>query len=197
MTRLRAAMNALLSLRFYSQTQPIARMFEDDKRRYLADIARSSHVSMFIETGTYLGKTASLLADVCQRVVTVEIEPSLYERASELFKDRPHVQVLAGDSRDLMPKILADLTEPALFWLDGHFSGGISGGRAEPPITSEIQAILRHPIQDHIVVIDDARLFRGRQGYPQIREIVRLVEKESAYKVALFADLIRIQREDI
>lgn len=196
LTRLRASARALLALRYQAEIQPYNRLFEADKRQYLSELAsRSEVVSTFVETGTYFGKTTQQLAKVCDQVITVEIDQVLYERAVDLFRDDNRVTVLQGDSADVLPKVLAELDRPALFWLDGHFSGGVTGGPKEPPILSELEALLQHPIKDHIIVIDDARLFRGRGGYPRLKTIAAMLQG-TGYVMVIQFDLIRIQRQD-
>jgi hypothetical protein len=188
---------ALLDARFLIQAQEISRMFEAEKRNYLASIANEKKFEVFVETGTYLGETAESLAAICGRVVTIEFDPVLYNRAAAKFSDHPHITVLLGDSGQLLPTVLAELSSPALFWLDAHCSGGITSGHREAPIIRELTSVLQHPVKEHVIVIDDARLFRGRNGYPQLRQIVELVQRTSSYRIGLFGDLIRIQSEDI
>ena len=176
--------------------QPLNRLFEVDKRRYLAALARENdEIDLFVETGTYRGETARLMSEVCDWIISIEIDQALYERAVELFLDNPRVTVMHGNSADLLPDILAEVTVPALFWLDGHFSGGITGGPKDSPILDELRAVLRHPVKQHVIVIDDARLFRGRAGYPRIKDVWALLAG-SGYDMIIQSDLIRIQRRD-
>jgi hypothetical protein len=49
-----------------------------------------------------------------------------------------------------------------LFWLDGHFCGGVSAhGDKGTPILEELNLILSHRVKEHVILIDDARLFNG------------------------------------
>ena len=194
--RLRAWARSLIALRYQSEVQPLNRLFEADKRHYLTELVRRhDEINVFVETGTYLGKTAQQLAKVCDQVVTIEIDRALYERASDLFANDTRVQVLHGDSANLLSQVLDGLDSPALFWLDGHFSGGITGGSKQAPILYELRAIIAHPVKDHIVVVDDARLFRGRGGYPRLTDLVALLHG-SGYDLIVQSGLIRIQRQD-
>ncbi len=196
LTSLRASARSLLALRYQAEVQPLNRLFEVDKRRYLADLARENdEIDLFVETGTYRGETTRLLSEVCDRVISIEIDQALYDRAVVLFEGNPRVTVLHGNSADLLPGILAELDVPALFWLDGHFSGGITGGPKEPPILDELRAVLGHPVKNHVIIIDDARLFRGREGYPRIKDVWALLAG-SGYDMIVQSDLIRIQRRD-
>jgi hypothetical protein len=138
------------------------------------------------------------MAGLVDRCYTIEIDPSLYQRAIVRFKDHPNIVALLGDSQDKLNDILSSLNEPAIFWLDGHCSGGITGGNpAQAPIEAELLAILRHPVKEHVILIDDARFFVGRKGYPSLHRLQRLVTRHSAYSMRLFSDIIRIYRDDL
>jgi hypothetical protein len=44
------------------------------------------------------------------------------------------------------------------------------------PVFAEIRHILSHPVRNHVIVIDDARLFNGTDGYPTFRELRDFVD---------------------
>jgi hypothetical protein len=76
------------------------------------------------------------------------------------------------------------LNERAFFWLDGHYSHSCTvngetlqtGLGSEPtPVLKELAAVLADKRYDHVIVIDDARLFTGREQYPTVKEIRRRV----------------------
>jgi len=82
------------------------------------------------------------------------------------------VEVLEGDSAQVLPGVVARLTEPALFWLDGHYMGPGSGDASDhTPISAEIDSVLHHPVRRHAILIDDARLFVGAEGYPRLDDL--------------------------
>lgn len=57
-----------------------------------------------------------------------------------------------------MPQIVAELGHPALFWLDGHYSGGgTAKGKQETPISLELRAVLDAPASVRVFLIDDVR----------------------------------------
>jgi hypothetical protein len=67
---------------------------------------------------------------------------------------------------------LKSLDVPCLFWLDGHYSSGVTAlGDKETPVEQELRTILRHPVPGHVVLIDDARLFVGEGDWPTISTI--------------------------
>jgi len=78
-----------------------------------------------------------------------------------------------GDSEQLMTGLIADLDQPALFYLDGHYSGGQTGkGQHEIPVVKEVEAILRDAPNGSFVIIDDARSFGRLQDYPPLLDFL-------------------------
>jgi hypothetical protein len=93
--------------------------------------------------------------------------------------------VVCGDinPREGLPisATLARLSEPACFWLDAHFSGeGTARGAADTAICGELEAILKHPVRGHVILVDDARYFRGKSGYPSLDELLAWVRQIGA-----------------
>jgi hypothetical protein len=149
---------------------------------------------IFIETGTLTGATLDSIARLpgvyCY---SIEIERRLFNRAKNVFRGRPNIELILGDSALALPPLLEKLAEPALFWLDGHYSGGTSGrGPLDTPISTELDAILAHPRKDHRILIDDARMFDGRNGYPRLSELLARFDDHPCYRATVSADIIRI-----
>jgi hypothetical protein len=163
------------------------------KKRVLLSYARDFGLRTFIETGTFLGDTTAAVRPHVDRVVTIEISSDLAEQARTRFASHTNVQVLEGDSGKLLPAILDELREPALFWLDGHYSGGITArGDEDTPVRTELHAILEHPVRKHVILIDDARDFRGG-AYPTVGEVAEIVRSHpSGYDFDVRDDIIRL-----
>src|SRR5215470_15285010 len=83
-----------------------------------------------IETGTYRGRGTRLLADVFPRVTTIEVAPQLARAAAASLASLAHVDVVGGSSADVLPGLI-DPVQPTLYWLDGHWSGGETGGAGD------------------------------------------------------------------
>lgn len=149
---------------------------------------------VFIETGTLTGATLDRIARVpgvfCY---SIEIETNLFRRARNVFRGRSNIELILGDSAMALPPLLDELAQPALFWLDGHYSDGATGrGDTDTPIAAELEAILGHRRKDHVILIDDARLFDGRGGYPRLSELLARFEGHPHYRACVSADIIRI-----
>jgi hypothetical protein len=80
--------------------------------------------------------------------------------------------VLQGYSGNVIDRVMKEVSEPVLFWLDAHYSGGITTrGELNSPILAEPDIILAHPIKNHVILIDDARDFTGKGRYPTVPQL--------------------------
>lgn len=118
-----------------------------------------SEVNSFIETGTYLGNTAYWSSQKFGQVITLEYSTEMYQQATQKYGNVENIKFLQGDSRVLLQEIVSSLKQPSMFWLDAHWSGGQTYGEEdECPLLEELEIINASPY-DHIILIDDARLF--------------------------------------
>lgn len=162
------------------------------KRGTLQYLLKKHHIHNFIETGTYRGETTASIAPYVQKVYTVELSVALHAAAVEQFAQTPHVICLHGDSGDLLAGILEELEEPALLWLDGHYSGGITAkGSEHSPILRELQHISTSTHANaHVILIDDARCF-GANGYPTVDFVKQWFQQHMPnHVVRVYRDMI-------
>jgi hypothetical protein len=146
------------------------------KQQVLREHAARFELRTLVETGTYLGDTLDALLDDFEELISIELDPRLARDAQGRFRHRRQVTVLQGDSGALLPGILKELTAPALFWLDAHYSGGITAhGPENSPLERELQCILESPLL-HAVLVDDARLLGLFDGYPPQKRLAELGE---------------------
>jgi hypothetical protein len=114
----------------------------------------------FVETGTFLGKTTEVARHIFEKVYTIEVKEDLYKKARNKFIPYPNVTCYLGDSSLLLEDICITLDKPTCFWLDGHYSAGITGmGTKEVPLYEELDLIMQHCKVPCIILIDDCRLF--------------------------------------
>lgn len=95
----------------------------------------------------------------------------------------------------MLPPVLANVKETCLFWLDAHYSGGITfKGSIETPISKELNLILSHP-EEHIILIDDARNFVGKEGWPSLELLRDIVNRRrTGWVFEVRDDIIRIHK---
>lgn len=129
----------------------------------------ASRVSNLIETGTFEGDMIEAQRQRYARIVTIEKADGLYAAAEKRFAPFPHISVVHGDSSEVLPDAFSLCEGSAVFWLDGHYSGGVTAGEnGDPPILRELAMIAKRRDRRDVILIDDARLFGWRRGYPPI-----------------------------
>lgn len=135
--------------------------------------------SIWVETGTFLGLTTQLLAKHATYVYSIEPDQKLFSRACTLFSQCGNVEILNGTSEEVFPTLLPRIKGNVNFWLDGHFSAGITfKGAQETPILDELECISRN-IDNFgriCVLVDDIRCFNPRlpeyAAYPSLDTLV-------------------------
>jgi hypothetical protein len=140
----------------------------------------------WIETGTFMGDTTSILSKVAKTVYSIEPDPTLFSKAEERFSNTSNVKIIKGLSEDVLPKLLPAIRGNICFWLDGHYSGGITfKGPQDTPIIHELVAIGQNIAQmDKVVVlVDDVRCFDPRNSefsaYPPVDVLVDWARKHN------------------
>lgn len=164
------------------------------KEEMIRDYAKTFHTEVLIETGTYLGDMIHAMKKSFTRILSFELDEKLAAQARERFAGDKHIEIIQGDSGKLLGDYLGTIKEPCLFWLDGHYSGGITAkGSLETPIKNELQFIFSHPVAGHVILIDDARCFTGENDYPTIAELQHFVKAQKPdLKFSVDTDVIRI-----
>ena len=154
------------------------------KRTVLQRIGGSGGI--WVETGTFLGDTTALLAKSAEMVYTIEPDTNLFQMAQKRFKRNSKVTTINGLSEKIFPQLLPKLRGKVIFWLDGHYSGGITHkGPKDCPIQEELQCI-----EDNlfcygsvVVLIDDVRCFdpsiKEYSDYPEINYLVDWARKNN------------------
>jgi hypothetical protein len=146
------------------------------KQRILREAGREHDCRVLVESGTYLGGTLLSNHRNFERLVSIELGEQLWRQALVRLRHLHNVTLLQGDSATRLGEVIATLSQPAVFWLDAHYSGGITAmGDAETPIAHEIRLIVDAPqLAGSVVLIDDARLF-GEGDYPSVEEVRALI----------------------
>lgn len=145
------------------------------KHQLILEMAERFSIRVLVETGTNHGDTVSAALRRFTTIYSIELMPQLWESAQRRFARQPRVKLRLGDSARELPLILDELSEPALFWLDAHYSGrGTARADKDTPVGQELLAISEHRIRDHVILIDDARLFDGTNAYPTLEGCRRM-----------------------
>ncbi len=173
------------------QTGPAPHLY---KQELLQDFAKHYKLKTLVETGTFLGLMMEAQLPYFEHLISIELDYDLYRAALERFEKHSKVRIIHGDSGEVIHKVVPELNEPTLFWLDGHYSGGFTAkGKSECPIYGELESILTSPL-NHVILIDDARCFNGTNDYPTISELETYIQKyKPRMKVKTENDVIRVE----
>jgi len=152
----------------------------------------------FIETGTYHGSTCVWAASCFDNVTTVEYCRELYDATIARHGNIQNINFIFGDSRSVLRTIVPNLTRPAVFWLDSHWSGGETYGENDQcPLIGEIHLIQKSKYA-HFIFIDDARLFMSPpprphriEQWPSIDEVIEALKSSShKYYIVIVEDVL-------
>jgi hypothetical protein len=143
----------------------------------------------WVETGTYKGDTSALLASHAKMVYTIEPAEQLYLDARERFRDTSNVEVINGMSEQVFPTLLGRLNGPVNFWLDGHYSTGVTfQGPKDCPLVEELDSIEKNlkNFSQVVILIDDVRYCANPEvhqfsGYPKLDVMVEWARKNGLF----------------
>lgn len=163
------------------------------KQMAIEEYKNKFHTEILVETGTYLGDMVAAQRDQFKKIYSIELSEKLFNKAQKRFKVHLHIKILHGDSGKVLNKLMNEVDRPALFWLDGHYSHGMTAkGEKECPVPEELDTIFKSSLP-HIILIDDARLFNGTHDYPTIEQIVEIIRSNNRqYLVEIKDDIIRL-----
>ncbi|MEM2772756.1 MAG: hypothetical protein QXR88_02810 [Candidatus Pacearchaeota archaeon] len=164
------------------------------KVELIKKIAKQKNFKIFVETGTYLGDTIDQIKYEFREIFSIEIDKKLADYAAKRFRSFKHIKIINGDSRLELPKIIENINEPILFWLDAHYSGGITAKSDKNPLLYELEYILDNWKCGSLILIDDVRLF-GTDEWPTMDEIKNLISKfNSRFKTVIINnDILKIE----
>lgn len=164
------------------------------KERTIRDYAEKSGVRILIETGTYYGEMVEAMKPYFDQIFSIELSKELYENAKKKFAGDERIEIIHGDSGIELGKLLGRIDDPALFWLDGHYSAGVTArGEKDTPIYEELTHIFNSKQRGHVVIIDDARCFGADPAYPSIEELCDFIRsRRPDANIGIENDSIRI-----
>lgn len=149
------------------------------KQHFVTSMGDKYRLKSLVETGTYLGEMVQAQIPYFDKIISIELSDDLAAKAKIKFTNENKVLIVHGDSGKELNKVLETVSQPSIFWLDGHYSEGITAlGEKVTPIFDELIAIFRGKKLNHVLLIDDARLFNGSDGYPTFKELEKFLIKQ-------------------
>ena len=163
------------------------------KQRAVIDYARKFGLRTLVETGTYYGEMVAAVKNHFERVYSIEYDPALAQRAVGRFERDSRVKILEGDSAVVLPQLLKSLAAPALFWLDAGYWGWDQLHRDPERLSVEVESVLSHPVKNHVILMDDARMLNGQNGALTFAEFQsRVAARFPDRAIELRHDIVRI-----
>ena len=169
-----------------------------EKQTLITRKARELGLKVFVETGTYLGEMIEAQRPHFNKIISIELNTELFRAARTKYSGEPQIQLFQGDSGIVLHDAVKELDEPALFWLDAHYSrGDTAGGDADAPILKELSCLTARNQPRDTILIDDARLFGPKSGYPKLKVIRQFAAQHwPEHFCAVETDVICIQPRD-
>ena len=128
--------------------------------------------SIWVETGTYLGYTTKFLSENFRYVHSIEPSKKCLRIARRNLRFSKNVTLHEGTSELCLESICSSLKGDICFWLDGHYSEGITfKGVVDTPIVFELETIKKYlsNFSNTVILIDDIRLSHIEKGkYPSL-----------------------------
>lgn len=156
--------------------------------------------AVFVETGTFRGDSLEIAQPYFSRCLSIELSPEHHAAAHKRFEKTANVEVLLGNSADVLYVHKPVLSkQPIFFWLDAHWcvAENTAGQKSQCPLLAELRAIeTLH--SGSAVLIDDARLFltappapHDASEWPDFESVLGALKRLSAnHVVACFNDVI-------
>lgn len=122
-------------------------------RSLLGSVLEKYPAEYFIETGSYTGGgIGAALKMGYNNVISIEYDSVLYNACVRIYGKLDNVTLVNGDSATELEKVLENINNKALIFLDAHFMD-------HNPILQELDAIKNCKYKQHIIMIDDRREF--------------------------------------
>lgn len=172
------------------------------KQCIIVDWAAQGHLTTLVETGTCHGAMCKAVANHFDSIHTIEMHQPNYRHATIKLKPYEHIKTYLGDSAEVLRELVVEIEEPALFFLDAHYSGGgTARGEIDTPVLEELRIIASRKQDEDIVIVDDRRLFKGEAfhtedyaDYPTEEQLLEIVCTEfSNHHMISFGDSFIIE----
>lgn len=136
----------------------------------------------FLETGYYMGSGVHRAIQAgFEKIFSIEISSIHVKNGKKHYEDNillGQVEIINDDSRNLYETIKQYPNKRFLFFLDAHADQSIEHERSvNCPVLEELEAIKKHPIKDHVILVDDMRLFRSQSAWARDILVDKIVEE--------------------
>lgn len=139
----------------------------------IGELARQYNLKVFVETGVGNGDgVIEAQKHPFEKIISIEIMPVQVQRMREKFKNDPRVEIVEGNTLEILPKILEQYQDNICFWLDAHFPGADIGmgrhddesidDRTRLPLEEELFMIRDKRKGKDVILFDDLKIYRNQ-----------------------------------
>ena len=123
----------------------------------LSEYAKTYNI--FIETGTHKGDgVKKAMKAGFHEIYSIELDTERFTNCKKMFENDHHVTIIHGDSGTELPKLMNNIDEPCVLWLDAHYcADGAEISDKWTPIKEELDTLQNHSVNTHMILIDDYR----------------------------------------
>jgi len=151
---------------------------------------------VLVESGSYRGEMIGACRYDFDEIYSIELSQHYFDKCCERYGDVENVHLVLGDSAKCMAGIVAGLGGKAIFWLDGHWSGGATVKADDgvvTPVLDELTMVLGDGRFRHVVLIDDAREFGKTDGWPSRNELIdHILKLRGDAVIDVIDDIVRV-----
>jgi hypothetical protein len=144
----------------------------------ILNILKKNNLTIFVETGTFKGKTAVAASPFVKKVYTLEAGINYYENLSKIFSKYKNIYLVKGKSQDHLKRVISmEKNNNKLIYLDAHWSGSDTFKQSDEihsALNNEINILNSTRDKWKFILIDDVRHINGKNGYPTVNKIYQL-----------------------
>ena len=136
---------------------------------------------VFVETGTNTGDGIRLaLKAGFAEIHSIEVSGPLYEFARKKFYYYDNVRLHQGDSSRALEYVIRGIDKRITFWLDAHANNlNAIADYNKTPMLEELEAISKHPVKNHTIIIDDVDDFgQYGTGLEEVTNILKAINED-------------------
>ena len=96
------------------------------------------------------------MRDIFNHIYTIELSQNLAWEARRRLDKHRNITIIEGNCGYKLRELANAIREPCIFWLDAHYSGGVTAGNNNNiSIMSELDIIMARNNDHDIVLVDD------------------------------------------
>jgi hypothetical protein len=134
----------------------------------LKKFKNDKNIDIYFETGMSKGNGIKKAIECnFNKIYSIDICKKWIDYNKKQFSNNKNITLIHDDSQNL-DNYIKDINEKTLFFLDAHNDHSNLNIKDERssincPIFKELEIIKNHHIKDHLIIVDDVRIFKNNQ----------------------------------